>query len=621
MKRRISGLFVLIILAQTLGTRGFPESLNIGLAKPITNLQSWVRDNRNSHWLFEFILNPFISVVEFGIELVESIFTWLPWFVPAIIVFALVARTRRWGLATFTAFAVIYPGVVGVWSESIVTISLMAVAVFICVLIGVPLGVVAALNHRVESALRPILDGMQTVPATVYLIPIVLLFGIGPAPAAIATVIYALPPMVRLTTLGIQQVPKSAVEAAQMFGATKRQILAKVQLPLAVPSIITGINQTVMMALGIVVIATLVGAGGLGQEINQTVRRLEPGRGLIVSLAVVAVALVLDRVFMSLVSTPGARRIRVKRNTLYMSLIGLALLAIAGRLLGWVEFPFSWGTSFADPIDSGFKWFRTTFNVVTRPFNDFIVREILVRAQTLFNETITWQAVVVVAAAFAFYVAGWKLSLFTACGVTFIGLTGRWLDAVDTLTQTVVAVLISILIALPIGIWIGRRPRIEAIIAPVLDAFQTIPNLVYAIPFVMIFSVGPVPGIVAAVVYAIPPGIRLTSLGIRQVNNESVEAAITFGATQRQVLWGVRVPLAMPSIILAINQMVMMVLAMAIISGMVGGGGLGYRSIEALTGPDSGLGVEVGLAIVIMATILDRLLQATARRFQAPVAV
>ena len=621
MKRRLSGLFVLIIIAQTLGTRGFPESLNIGLAEPITNLQSWVRDNRNKHWLFEFILNPFISVVEFGLELVELVFTWLPWFVPAIIVFALVARTRRWGLATFTAFAVIYPGVVGVWSQSIVTISLMAVAVFICVLIGVPLGVLAALRPRVEVALRPILDGMQTVPATVYLIPIVLLFGIGPAPAAIATVIYALPPMVRLTALGIQQVPKSAVEAAQMFGATKRQILAKVQLPLAVPSIITGINQTVMMALGIVVIATLVGAGGLGQEINQTVRRLEPGRGLVVSLAVVAVALVLDRVSMSLVATPGARRVRVKRNTLYMSLIGLSLAAVVGRLLGWVEFPFSWGTSFADPIDSGFKWFRTTFNVVTRPFNDFIVREILVRAQTLFNETITWQAVVVVAAAFALYVAGWKMALFTACGVTFIGLTGRWLDAVDTLTQTVVAVLISILIALPIGIWIGRRPRIEAIIAPVLDAFQTIPNLVYAIPFVMIFSVGPVPGIVAAVVYAIPPGIRLTSLGIRQVNNESVEAAITFGATQRQVLWGVRVPLAMPSIILAINQMVMMVLAMAIISGMVGGGGLGYRSIEALTGPDSGLGVEVGLAIVIMATILDRLLQATAKRLQTPVAV
>jgi ABC-type proline/glycine betaine transport system permease subunit len=212
------------------------------------------------------------------------------------------------------------------------------------------------------------------------------------------------------------------------------------------------------------------------------------------------------------------------------------------------------------------------------------------------------------------------MSLTTAVGITFIGLTGRWPDAVDTLTQTVVAVIMSMLIAIPIGIWLGRRPRAESLISPFLDALQTIPNLVYAIPFVMIFSVGPVPGIVAAVVYAIPPGIRLTALGIRQVNYESLEAATTFGATPRQVLWGVRVPLAMPSIILAINQMVMMVLAMAIIAGMVGGGGLGYRSIEALTKPDAGLGAEVGIAIVIMATILDRLLQATAKRLQAPAA-
>jgi len=618
--RVTSFLLVALIAAQTFGTRGFPESWNIGIAEPITGVQSWVRKNRTSNWSFRLLFNPLISVVEFGLNSVESFFLWLPWFIPPVLVFLIIARTRRWGLAIFTASAVIYPGVVGVWPESIVTISLMAVSVAISVLVGVPLGVLTALNKRFESILRPILDGMQTVPATVYLIPIVLLFGIGPAPAAIATVIYAIPPMIRLTCLGIQQVPRSAVEAAHMFGATKRQILAKVQLPLAVPSIIAGINQTVMMALGIVVIATLVGAGGLGQEINQTVRRLEPGRGLVVSLAVVAVALVLDRVSRSLVIEPGAQRFHISRKLMYATIASLLFATLVGRIMGWIEFPFSWGTSFADPIDSGFKWFRTTFDVVTRPFNDFVVRELLVRAQTWLNQTLAWQAIVIAASAFSYFVAGWKLSITTAIGITFIGLTGRWPDAVDTLTQTVVAVALSMLIAIPIGIWLGRRPRAESLISPFLDALQTIPNLVYAIPFVMIFSVGPVPGIVAAVVYAIPPGIRLTALGIRQVNYESLEAATTFGATPRQVLWGVRVPLAMPSIILAINQMVMMVLAMAIIAGMVGGGGLGYRSIEALTKPDAGLGTEVGIAIVIMATILDRLLQATARRLQAPAA-
>lgn len=172
---RITALVTIVLItAQTFGTRGFPESWNIGMAEPITGVQSWVRKNRSSNWLFRFLFNPLISVVEFGLNSVESLFLWLPWFIPPVVVFLIIARTRRWGVATFTACVVIYPGVVGVWPESIVTISLMAVSVAISILVGVPLGVLTALNKRFESILRPILDGMQTVPATVYLIPIVL---------------------------------------------------------------------------------------------------------------------------------------------------------------------------------------------------------------------------------------------------------------------------------------------------------------------------------------------------------------------------------------------------------------------------------------------------------------
>ncbi len=616
-----AAIVVALIALQILGSGGFPESWNIGLSEPINSWQSWIRTNRDQHWLFTFILNPITWVIELGLNFTESFIGWLPWFIPPIVVFAIIARRKRWVLASFAAFAVVYPGLVGVWQESIETISLMAVSVGICVLLGVPIGVWTALNKRAESVLRPVLDAMQTVPATVYLIPIVLLFGIGKVPAAIATVVYALPPMIRLTALGVQQVPRAAIEAGQMFGATKRQILSRIQLPLAVPSIVAGINQTVMMALGIVVIATLVGAGGLGQEINQTVRQLSPGRGLVVSLAVVAVAFVLDRVSMALISEPGTNVRKLSRNAVIGIVGGVVLATIVGRIAGWNHFPVSYGTSFADPIDTAVNWFRDTFSFITRPFNDFIVRDVLIRAQKLLNNSFSWQMIVVAAMALSYFVAGWKMAITTAAGILIIGLTGRWTDSVDTLTQTIVAVILSIVIALPIGVWLGRRPRAEAALSPLLDSLQTIPPLIYAIPFVMIFTVGPVPGVVAAVVYAIPPGIRLTSLGIRQVNKESIEAATTFGATDRQVLWGVRIPLAMPSIILAVNQMVMMVLAMAIIAGMVGGGGLGYRSIEALTGPNKGLGAEVGVAIVIMATILDRLTQATAKRLQAPAAI
>ena len=611
----------LCAIAQIFGNRGFPESWNVGLAEPVNNVQSWIRDNRSHHWLFVWFFHPLTDVINLSLDSVTSFISWFPWFIVPIVVFAIIARTGRWRSGLLAACAVMYPGVFGVWQQSIETISLMAVAVAISVIIGLPLGVWTALNSRVEGLLRPVLDAMQTVPATVYLIPVVLVFGIGKVPAAIATVIYALPPVVRCTALGIKQVPPAAVEASRMFGATRRQTLLRVQMPLAVPSIITGINQTVMMALGIVVIATLVGAAGLGQEIMRTVRLLSPGRGLVVGLAVVAVALVLDRLSRALIVSPGSGQRKLSWRIVMLFIIGVGVVSVISRVVGVHNFPFSWGTSFADPVDSFVRWFRDTFDVVTRPFNDFVVRELLIRSRDILNSAFTWQLVVVAATSLALFVAGWKLAIATAGGLLIIGITGMWGEASNTLAQTIVAVVISILIALPIGIWMGRRPRAEAALAPLLDSLQTIPPLIYAIPFVMIFTVGPVPGVLAAVVYSIPPGIRLTSLGIRHVNTESIEAATTFGATQRQVLWGVRIPLAMPSIILAINQMVMMVLAMAIIAGMVGGEGLGYRSVEALTRSNTGLGAEVGLAIVIMATILDRLTQAAARRMQAPASV
>ena len=617
----VGAVVAALVVAQVIGSPSFPSNWYAHLADPINSWQGWLRANRTTHWSFTFFINPLTDLVDFFLTLIEDFLTWLPWFIPPIVVFLVIARRKRWVMATCAALAVIYPGVVGVWEQSIETIALMAVSVAISIILGIPLGIWTALNKRAESILRPVLDAMQTVPATVYLIPIVLLFGIGKVPAAIATVIYALPPMIRLTALGIQQVPRSAVEASRMFGATRRQTLTRVEMPLAIPSIVTGINQTVMMALGIVVIATLVGAGGLGQEINQTVRALSPGKGLVVSLAVVAVAFVLDRVSLALVNSPGAKNTSLSRRQLLGIVAALVVATVIGRIFGWVEFPFSWGKFFANPIDDFVLWFRDTFSFITRPFNDFIVRDVLLRSRSLFNTTLAWQLVVVAAGAFAWFAAGWKMATTTVVGLVVIGLSGMWYDASETLSQTIVAVILSILIAVPIGVWLGRRPKVEAAFSPLLDSLQTIPPLIYAIPFVMIFTVGPVPGVVAAVVYAIPPGIRLTALGIRQVNPESVEAATTFGASQRQVLWGVRIPLAMPSIILAVNQMVMMVLAMAIIAGMVGGGGLGYRSIEALTGANgAGLGIEVGLAVVIMATILDRLTQSAARRMQAPAA-
>ena len=179
-------------------------------------------------------------------------------------------------------------------------------------------------------------------------------------------------------------------------------------------------------------------------------------------------------------------------------------------------------------------------------------------------------------------VGGRKLAVFILSMMAGIGLIGMWALSIDTLTQVVAAVMLSVAIAVPVGMWAGRSERVEAFLAPILDALQTIPSLVYIIPAVIFFTVGIVPGIIASVLYAIVPGIRITALGIREVPQESIEASQVFGATPRQTMFGVRVPLAAATIMAGINQVIMMVLAMVIISGLVGGGALGFETVSAV---------------------------------------
>ncbi len=212
------------------------------------------------------------------------------------------------------------------------------------------------------------------------------------------------------------------------------------------------------------------------------------------------------------------------------------------------------------------------------------------------------------------------LAIFSAVALLVVGFIGMWELSIITLVQVIAAVLVSAAIAIPIGVWAGRRPRVEKVLGPILDGLQTIPSFVYIIPVVMLFTIGQVPGLIASVLYAIVPGIRITALGIRQVPNESIEASQTFGATPRQTMLGVRIPLAAPTIMLGINQVIMMVLAMVIIAGLVGGGGLGFETVNAVTRNETGLGFEVGLAIVVMAMILDRITQSWAERLQPPTA-
>jgi glycine betaine/proline transport system permease protein len=605
-----------VVLQLAFASAEFPAKLDTFIEEPIDDAGAWMRSHRLTHPMFTGFFTPVSDLVDAIISGITDLLLWLPWYVVVGLGALLPALGRRWLDTAVVIGALCYCGLFGFWPESMETLALMSAAVLIAVVVGIPLGIWCAVSPRVERVARPLLDAMQTVPAFVYFLPLLLLFGIGNVPAAVATVIYALAPVVRLTTLGIKQVPNDAVEASAMFGATPTQTMLKVKLPMAVKSIMTGLSQTVMMALGIVVLATLVGADGLGSPVLESLNQRRTGRGIAAGLAIVAIAMVLDRIWRAVAHRDPTRR--TSTRTVLLALGGLAAATIVGRITGRVEFPEVWDWTVFDPIDDGVEWARDNLSWLTRPISEFVVTRLYLPPRDFLTDTVAWPVLVFVTAWACWRVRGPGLAAFATAALCIIGLIGMWELAIDTLVQVIISTVISLAIAIPLGVWAGRNRRVDALLSPGLDALQTIPSLVYIIPAVILFTVGVVPGIIATVAYAMVPGVRITALGIREVSSESVEASRTFGATPRQTLFGVRIPLAAPTIMAGVNQVIMMVLAMVIITGLVGGGALGFETVRALKRTLFGLGFEVGLALVLMAMVLDRFTQACADRLRPP---
>ncbi len=664
------GVLVALLLVHhfVLDLNLFPEAWDIHLREPLDIFKQWSIRNQTTHPVFLYFFEPISDVIDIALRRAETFLLWLPWPVLLAAVFLTAQKAGNLRLGLLTSFCLLFMGLVGLWPESMQTLALMAVSVFIALLIGIPLGIWAGRNKKVERGLRPFLDAMQTMPAFVYLLPVVLFFGIARVPSAVATIIYALPPAIRLTTLGIREVDREAVEAARSFGATPRQVLLKVQLPLALPTIMAGVNQTIMMALGIVVIAAMIGAAGLGGVVLDSLRSLRVGLALEAGLAIMFLAVLLDRLSEAIamrnrtgvVVKNGrlfprswqtnqliirleagldwlyracgkglARLAQLSRSDfvvqyayLFASLLLLAALLWLGRALDWTSFPEAWRFNLQEPTDTAVRWMRDNlfefelgpFLLGTRPFSNFVIVQLLDPLDAFFQEFLSWPALILLVALLGYWVSGWRLALGGAVVLLGIGLLGMWELALVTLSQVIVAVFFSLIIALPLGIWAAKSNTVAAVLRPILDFLQTIPAFVYLVPVIMLFNVGRVPGIMASVLYALPPAIRLTNLGIRQASPEAVEAAQAFGSTSRQLLLKVQLPLALPSIMTGINQTVMMVLAMVVVAGMVGGAGLGLEAVNGLARNQLGQGIEAGLAIVILAVVIDRLLLAGATR-------
>ncbi|MFJ8946934.1 ABC transporter permease [Streptomyces sp. NPDC102395] len=612
---------ILVPLADARWASGsWPQALTVDLTKPLTGVSDWIIDNRDSHPLFLYFFGHISNAVVLSVRAVYLVLLGVGW-AGVTALGALVAwRVAGARLALGTAAAFLACGVLGMWVPTMQTLALMVVAVLASVVVGALLGLAAGLSDRMERILRPVLDTMQVLPAFAYLLPVVLVFGIGVPAAVLATVVYAAPPMARLTALGLRCADKGVLEAVESLGATARQRLLTARIPLARKELLLGLNQTIMMALSMAVIASVIGGGGLGDRVYQALASVDVGAALAAGIPIVLLAVVLDRV--TAAAGQGAGEHHRARGVHALLAVAVAVaVAVGGRLIGRLDWPDAWTISIAEPVNRVVDWMTAHLYsgvpVVggtadwAGHFTTWLLDPLRDGLQAL-----PWWSVLLLVAALAWVIGTWRTALTAVLAMAAIGVLGVWEPSLDTLSQVLAAVAVTLVLGFGTAIAAARSDRVERLLRPVMDVFQTMPQFVYLIPVVALFGVGRAPAVAAAVVYALPAVVRITTQGLRQVDPAAMESARSLGATGSQQLRGVQLPLARPALLLAVNQGVVLVLAVVIIGGLVGGGALGYDVVFGLAQGDLATGLVAGAAIVCLGLMLDRVTQPADRRAQ-----
>ncbi|MDQ1130871.1 ABC transporter permease subunit [Microbacterium sp. SORGH_AS_0888] len=624
---------VVFALSHGQGTDTLPVAALTDVHQLLNDVKEWVSDNRATNPLFialdgvrvvvnavvQFLLAA-LAATPYGLGYPEIgwlgsilVFGWIAW----------VFGNAR--VAALTVGFLLVIGVQGLYTEAMQTLAITLAAVFFSLLVGIPLGVWTGRSRRVERIVTPVLDFMQTMPTFVYLAPLALIFLIGPAAAVITTMIYAAPPVIRLTAHGVRDIPESIDESVASLGATPRQRLRTVVLPLARSSIVLGINQTTMAALSMVTIAALIAAPGLGQTVVQALQSLNVGRAFNAGLAVVLLAIVLDRVTTAIGRRADPAVVAARRSAAVWprraAYAAGAVIAAAGVILSrtqlWAAiFPaqLEIGGAIESGVNAASAWVSSVFGDVTSTVQEIVTTALLNPLQALLEQS----PVVVVMAALTIVatVAGRvKLGVGALVGMVAVWALGVWGPSMVTLASTVVASAITVAIALVLGVWMGRVPRVDAVLRPILDAAQTMPAFVYLVPFLGLFGPNRFTAIVAAVIYAAPISIKIVADAIRQLPETLGEVVLSTGSNPWQAVVKVQLPMIRPAITLAVNQALIYVLSMVVIGGLVGGGGLGYLVVAGFVQTDLfGKGLAAGLAIVIWGMLLDRTTQAFAHR-------
>ena len=536
----------------------------------------------------------------------------MPWTGLAVIAAVTGYYLGGWRLSLLGGGTMIWTALIGQWTIAMQTMSVLAIAAPLAFVIGLSLGIAAWKYEWVDKTIKPVLSVLQTLPFFTYLLPAVIFFKVGPTAGAVATTIYAIPPMILMTTLGLQKVSPEVVEAGKMSGCSKYQMLRHVYLPSARTEILVGVNQVIMLCLAMVVLTAFIGMPGLGAKLLAMMGSFKLGRSFEIGVTIVLLAVMLDRMSKAwVVKQPE----HFERGTPFwkrhqMLLLGAGLF-VGFTLLSWVlpiaaeigrQQDFSQGKAL-DNLIKGFldieivkstTWFLRAFvNVkILIPFRDFML-------------SIPTFAFIMLVTAFALSLAGRKQAVLAALFFSLVALSGWWDRAIITLYSVVAAVTIAAIIGLPIGIIAARSEKWSTRVLLMCDTAQTFPSFVYLIPAIMLFGITDIAVIFSILIFAMVPLMRYTIEGLRTVPPEMTEAADMSGATRMQKLWNVQLPLALPTMAIGFNQAIMFAFFMVIIAAFIGTQDLGQELQRTLAGTNLGKNFVLGICVSLMALTFD----------------
>ena len=546
----------------------------------------------------------------------------LPWTVVAggTILMGYVLQGCR--LAILAAFATIYISIFGQWQPSMETLSFVLIAAPASFVLGLFFGVWAYKSRAIESALTPLLNIAQTMPHFSYLVPVMVFFGIGDQAGVIATIIFATPPMIRLTLLGLKKVSPEVVDAGRMSGCHNYQLMFKVLIPTARRDILIGVNQVIMQCLAMAVIASFIGAKGLGFNLLLALNQLRVGQALELGICIVLIAVLLDKLSLAWAN----KQIDYFADLPFMQRHKWSLLFVVivftGSVVAYIStFVFKGGINYLyliphnkgitlEPFLQGrIDWFLDTFFFALQDFNKWLIVDVLIPMRESYL-SMPVSATFFLLMGIGYIVGGIRSALIVASFLLFIALLEWWDRALITAYMASFGVIVSATIGITVGSLCAQNTLATKVILLVCDTFQTFPSFVYLIPVMILFGVTDTSVLIAVIVYATIPATRYTVEGLRSVPQSLQDAGSMSGVNRLQRWIKIEIPLAFPHIMLGINQTVIFALFMVIIGAFIGTEDLGQYIIKALSDKQGiGNGLLLGLCVASIGLAVDHLIQ------------